>query len=541
MLKKLNLTKNRALAATCGAGLALAVALTGCSSHSDSQSGSAGRPPEPPKITIGDAFVYPTNLEVPGLTGQRILSTTGSEARWSYLPGEQPFNPALAALIGEHLQHQAASTGATYSPQAHDPSADLLNRGCVSGSTSRPAREILDDPSLSLTPGAETQLTITCEPVLAAGPTFGERLRFVRGNSSDVVSDFVEVLYTNTETGEVARGKDLVAESGLPALLDALYTGLKLQRPMSGDEVLPPSPETLSDLAQSIYNVGFSENGDIHATVDGHFTSVLAAGDQGYTPKSETLVIPAERAEELLTPLGASISAAQQSGAAWSGPAPLKPGLEYVDCNLVPCVAVTYDDGPSPYTTQTVLDAYAGKPYAAATFFVLGENIAGNEAVLASEAAEGHLVANHSWNHPTFTTLSDEAIAAQVNDTSAAIEAATGVPVTYIRPPYGDMNERTRAVAGLPTILWSIDTNDWQQPGTDAIVSQVLSETVPDSIVLMHDIHEQTVAGAAQIVDGLLERGYTLVTVNQLFGGTSPDPTLFFWDTDAVRAARHQR
>lgn len=532
----------RYTAVAASVGCAAALALAGCSSNQGnaSQSGSPGgeaKPVEPPKITIGQPFVFPTDVDVPGLTGQRIQSTTGSEARWSYLPGDQAFNPTLAALIGDYLQAQAQTRDLTYVPEAHDRSADLLNRGCVAGSTAKTAREILDDPELSLPVDSQIQQTITCEPILAAGTTFGERLRFVRGSATEVVSDYVEVLYTDTATGETARGKDLISDAALPVLLDALYAGLGLEQPMSGGEAVPPSAETLSDLRSSLYNIGFSDNGDINVTVDGNFTSVIAAGDPNYAPKAETLVIPAARAAELLTTLGATISAAKAQAAPWSGPAPVPSGKEYVDCDLVPCVAVTYDDGPS-FLTPQVLDVYAARPYAATTFFVLGQNIAGNEEILKRASDEGNVVANHSWSHPAFTTLSDEQIQSQVGDTSALIEEVTGVPVEYIRPPYGDMNEQTRAVAGLPTILWSVDTNDWQKPGIDSIVQQAVWDATPDGIVLMHDIHDDTVAAAAQVADGLLERGFTLVTVDQLFGGTPPPADSYFWDADAVRQAR---
>lgn len=515
----------------------LALALAGCSSNQGAaQSGSTSKPKEPAKITIGEAFEYPTDLEVPGLTGQLELSSTGSEARWSYLPGEQAFNPVLAALVSDQLDAQAASRDAVYFPEAHDRSAELLNRGCVAGSTALSAREILDDPTLSLPLDSQVQLTLTCEPVLAAGTTFAERIRVVRGNISDVVSDYVEVLYTDTATGDVARGKDLFTEASLPVLLDALYTGLKLPAPMSGDEVLAPSVDTLSDLHSSLYNVGFSDKGDIHVTVAGDFLSVIAAGNPNYQPKAETLVVPAERAEELLTPLGQAISKAKSEGLEWAGPAPLPSGQEFVDCDLVPCVAVTYDDGPS-YLTPTVLDAYAGKDYAATTFYVLGQNIAGNEEILKRAVAEGHEIANHSWSHPAFTTLEDGQIATQVGDTSALIEEVTGQSVSYMRPPYGDMNERTRLAGGMPAILWTVDTNDWQHPGVESVVSQAIWNAVPDGIVLMHDIHDDTVAGAAQIVDGLLERGFTLVTTSQLFG-TPPPVGSYFWDAEDVREAR---
>ena len=518
------------------AALTVAAALTlgACTPSTGGQSGSAGgKTPEPPKITLGEYFTHPTDLVVDGLTGQKITSTTGSQARWAYLPGQQPFNSFLADTVNTQLQAQAEARGAVYTPEAHDRSAEWLERGCVPGTTALTGREILDDPRLSLPAGGDMELTVACDTILASGTNYGQKLRFVRGTATEVASDFVEIIYTNTETGEVARGRDLIKPEALPTLYDALTDLAKIERPMSGGEVLPPDAATLSDLGESLSNVGFDTNGDILVTVDQNFIAFLAAGDPKVEILPTTLKIPAARAEELLTPLGAGISNSMAEALPWAGPAAVPSWREYVDCDLVPCVAVTYDDGPS-YLTPQVLDVYAARPYAAATFFVLGQNIAGQEDILKRAYDEGNEIGNHSWSHPAFTTLDDASVAAQVNDTTAAITAVTGAPVPMLRPPYGDLNSRTLAAGGLPAILWSVDTNDWQKPGYDSIVAQSVWDATPDGIVLMHDIHEETVAAAGAVADGLLERGFTLVTVSQLFGDTQL-PADYFYSAQGIR------
>ena len=525
----------RQMLAVTAVGAALTLALSGCTSSGGSQSGGSARPMKnPPKITLGDAFVHPTDLDVPGLSGQRILSSTGSEARWAYLPGEQPFNDALSGVVGNYLQAQAQTRDLSYYPEAQPQNPELLNRGCVSGSTALTGREILDNPELSQTPGEQTQLVIACDPVLASGTVFGERLRFVHGNAAEVLSDAVEILYTDTATGDVSRGRDLVSDTALPVLYESLFTLLKLEQPMSGDQIIPPSAETLQDLKSSLSNVGFNKKGDAVVTVDRNFIAVISSGDARFTPEPTTLVIPAARAGELLEPLGQTISSATAQNLEWAGPAGVPSGEEYVDCGLVPCVAVTYDDGPS-YLTPSVLDVYAERDHAALTFFVLGQNIPGNEEILARAAAEGHEIANHSWDHPALTTVSDDGIRDQIGRTSELINQATGQTVKLVRPPYGDLNERTLATTGLPSILWSVDTNDWQKPGGAVVVRRAVDEARPDGIILMHDIHEDTVAVAAQVADELLERGYTLVTVSQLMKGIDLGAT-FYYSAEGLRS-----
>ena len=522
-------TSNRSvrLPAVLSALAATTLVLSGCSSSGSSdQSGEAGpSAPEPSPIAVGEYFVHPTDIEVDGLVGQRIASSTGIAARWAYLPGEQPFNEFVAEQIAPHFENQAASRNAAYYPEAHDPNPEWLERGCVAGSTNLTGREILDDPALSGTPGNETVLAVACDSVLASGNNYAEKIRFVRGNNTEVVSDLVEIVYTNTETGEVAKGRELISEQGVQDLYDATYEALGVEQPMSGSEVLAPSAEDLADFQSSLSNVGIDAKGDTSVTVDQNEIAVLAAGDPNVEIAPLTLVIPADRAHLNLTDLGQEISRSMAAGEDWSGPSAVPAGQQFVDCGLSPCLAVTYDDGPS-YLTPSVLDAYAEIPYAALTFFVLGQSVAGQEEILARAHDEGHEIANHSWSHPAYTTLSDEAIVQEITQTSDAIAAATGeAPVLY-RPPYGDLNDRTLATAAMPAVLWSLDTNDWQHPGQEALVADVVNNSQPDDIVLMHDIHDDTVAVAGQIGQQLVERGFTLVTVSQLIRGLDVGPVV---------------
>ena len=506
---------------------AATLVFSGCSSSKGSgQSGDAGAgEPEPSAIEVGEYFVHPTDVVVDGLVGQRIASSTGIAARWAYLPGEQPFNEYVAEQVAPHFENQAASRNAAYFPEAHDPSPEWLERGCIAGSTNLSGREILDDPALSGGVGADTVLAVACDSVLASGSNYAEKIRFVRGNSTEVVSDLVEIVYTNTETGEVAKGRELISEQGVQDLYDATYEAVGVERPMSGDEVLAPTAEDLDDFHSSLSNVGVDADGYTYVTVDQNEIAILAAGDSNVEIAPLTLVIPADRAHLNLTDLGQEISRSMAAGEEWSGPAAVPAGQQFVDCELSPCLAVTYDDGPS-YLTPSVLDAYAELPYAALTFFVLGGSIGGQEEILARAHNEGHEIGNHSWSHPAFTTLDDAAITQELTQTSDAIAAATGeAPVLY-RPPYGDLNDRTLAAAGMPSVLWSLDTNDWQHPGQEALVADVVTNSQPDDIVLMHDIHEDTVGVAGQIGEQLVERGFTLVTVSQLIRGLEVGPVM---------------
>jgi peptidoglycan-N-acetylglucosamine deacetylase len=187
----------------------------------------------------------------------------------------------------------------------------------------------------------------------------------------------------------------------------------------------------------------------------------------------------------------------------------------------VKCVALTFDDGPGPCTGQ-LLDTLADHG-ARATFFDIGQNAAASPGLVRRQHEEGHEIGNHSWSHPDLTRLPPEEVRAQLDRTSRAIEDATGRPPALLRPPYGARNDavaQQAGQAGMPLILWNVDTEDWKYRDSDHVTNAVLSTVQPGSVVLMHDIHETTVAAVPGILDALAGQGYHFVTVSELYGGT---------------------
>jgi len=130
-------------------------------------------------------------------------------------------------------------------------------------------------------------------------------------------------------------------------------------------------------------------------------------------------------------------------------------------------------------------------------------------------------------SHPELTKLPVPAAVAQVKDAAAIIANAAGVPVTMYRPPFGAINDKLLHAVGMPAVLWSVDTNDWQDPGQDALVERSVPALKPGGIVLFHDTHEDSVSVAGRVIDGLWDRGFTLVTVSELFGGSVPAGKVF--------------
>lgn len=148
---------------------------------------------------------------------------------------------------------------------------------------------------------------------------------------------------------------------------------------------------------------------------------------------------------------------------------------------------LTFDDGPTEYTAGIldVLERYDLR----ATFFVVGREVRQRASLLRRAAAAGHVAANHSWDHPRLTTLSDAQIEEQILQTNAALVEVLGKAPTLFRPPFGDRDERVDAIVtrlGLTTMMWDVSCEDWKRPGVEAI-AQSVAGAGRGKIVLLHD------------------------------------------------------
>ena len=186
-------------------------------------------------------------------------------------------------------------------------------------------------------------------------------------------------------------------------------------------------------------------------------------------------------------------------------------------------VALTFDDGPTPYSSPGVLTALE-QAHVPATVFVEGQYIREWPDLLKREWNDGFAVAVHTWDHPLMSKLSTDQMNHQFRDTLAAIHDILGqnACVWIWRPPYGDYNKAVLDMAtsyGLTTVTWDDSSDDWDRPGVQKIVDNVLSQAHPGAIILMHDgpsFREQTAAASPGILDGLRARGLTPVTLPTL-------------------------
>ena len=195
-------------------------------------------------------------------------------------------------------------------------------------------------------------------------------------------------------------------------------------------------------------------------------------------------------------------------------------------------ISLTFDDGPNSSTTPVVLDLLK-KYNAKATFFVIGQNIEGNEWILQRMKAEGHEIANHTWSHPNLTKLSPDTIRQEVEKTQVTIEKAVGQRSRLVRPPYGAVNKQVANAMNLPSICWNVDTLDWSSHNPQAILNQVKSNACPGSFILMHDIHKETVKSLDSVLQFLTSQGYSMVTVSESLG-TNLNTQFVYYDQQSA-------
>jgi peptidoglycan/xylan/chitin deacetylase (PgdA/CDA1 family) len=183
-------------------------------------------------------------------------------------------------------------------------------------------------------------------------------------------------------------------------------------------------------------------------------------------------------------------------------------------------VALTFDDGPGPYTPQLVAELDALHVHA--TFFAIGEMERWFSDGTRAELRSGDAVEDHTETHPMLGLMSPHGQHDELVDQMARIELLGGPRPRLFRPPYGSSDATTlrelRAFH-LLMILWSTDTQDYTQPGVQAIVQRALAGAHPGAIILMHDAggnRSETIAALPAIVQGLRQRHLRAVTIPRL-------------------------
>ncbi|RCH93266.1 hypothetical protein CU098_005873 [Rhizopus stolonifer] len=224
---------------------------------------------------------------------------------------------------------------------------------------------------------------------------------------------------------------------------------------------------------------------------------------------------------------------------------------DYYRCPNVGEWGLTYDDGPltsdaGEWAEPNLYDFLANSSQKAGLFYI-GSNVIEAPAAAQRALADGHTICVHTWSHPAMTSLKNEAVVAELYWTLRAIKEVTGVTPKCWRPPFGDVDDRVRAIAwqmGMVTVIWDEDTDDWNMPGDGG--GDLAPETVDgyfenwiearkngsDSstghIILQHELNNSTITMAEKWLPKVKET-FNVMPWNQCFNISQP-----YWETNFV-------
>ena len=177
-------------------------------------------------------------------------------------------------------------------------------------------------------------------------------------------------------------------------------------------------------------------------------------------------------------------------------------------------VAITFDDGPGPYTNKLLDILNANKAHA--TFFMLGNNLEKYRSVVLNVYNSGNEIGYHSYAHTNFKRQDIATIKSELDQSNAILKNITGTTFSLIRPPYGSLNSKIKEELDSSFILWSVDTEDWRHKDGEYLLNYVLEHIYPGAIILFHDIHATSVDAMTKILPYLYAEGYQVVTVSDL-------------------------
>ena len=173
-------------------------------------------------------------------------------------------------------------------------------------------------------------------------------------------------------------------------------------------------------------------------------------------------------------------------------------------------IALTFDDGPNARYTPMLLDGLK-KRNIRASFFLIGENIEGNEDILLQMRKDGHLIGNHTWDHVQLDKIPAEKARLEIEKTNNRIYEASGIYPSYVRPPFGAwIKDMELSVTMLP-VFWDVDTLDWQSKNIDSILSIAQKQVHDGSIILMHDGYQTSVDAALNTGSMVTESSISLI------------------------------
>ena len=177
-------------------------------------------------------------------------------------------------------------------------------------------------------------------------------------------------------------------------------------------------------------------------------------------------------------------------------------------------IAFSFDDGPSDYD-HSIVESLVNS-HSTATFFMVGNRINNYKNAVNKIVENGMEVGNHSYDHKYLPSMSKSAILEEINKTNKIFNNLTGKNMTLFRAPYGEVKASYLTETGFPSIVWSVDTLDWQSRNKDKVYAKIMNSKDGD-IVLMHSLYKSTADAVKMAIPELYKKGFQIVSVSELY------------------------
>lgn len=198
-----------------------------------------------------------------------------------------------------------------------------------------------------------------------------------------------------------------------------------------------------------------------------------------------------------------------------------KNGAFYKSDTKTKTLYLTFDSGYENGYTPKILDVLK-KEKVPATFFVTGHYLVDQSDLVKRMVEEGHIIGNHSWDHPDMTTISDARIREELEKVKVKTQELTGQKeMKYLRPPRGIFSERTLQVAkeaGYISVFWSHAYVDWktdQQRGAQYAYDRIMERIHPGAVMLLHSVSKDNADALDEVIQDLKKRGYHFKSLDE--------------------------
>lgn len=200
-------------------------------------------------------------------------------------------------------------------------------------------------------------------------------------------------------------------------------------------------------------------------------------------------------------------------------------------------LALTYDDGPNDPWTMRLLEVLE-KRQVQATFFMLGRYVRERPEIARAVSEAGHVIGNHSFTHPNLIFVGDTKLRQELEQTSNAIEDATGECPLLFRPPFGGRRPGTFRVAeesGMLPVMWRVVCYDWKANSHEQILEHARQQIAGGEVVLLHDgghlrmgeDRSHTLRATGELISEYKDRGFQFTTVTEMMQ-VGPDVSMPF-------------